>query len=77
VSAAAYDPTQRGPTLDAAARGPALLALPEDQWFDRKSSRVSAQELANTLIGFANAELRGQLPNEVAERVGGASEIGQ
>lgn len=33
-----------------------LLALPEDQWFDRKSSRVQAQDLANAMIGFANAE---------------------
>jgi ATP-dependent DNA helicase RecG len=37
-------------------RGSALLALREDQWFDRKSSRTSAQDLANTMIGFANAE---------------------
>lgn len=42
--------------LDPAARGPALLALREDQWFDRKSRRVTAAELANSLIGFANAE---------------------
>lgn len=42
--------------LEASRRASALLALPEDQWFDRKSSRVSAQELANALIGFANAE---------------------
>jgi ATP-dependent DNA helicase RecG len=37
-------------------RGTALLALSEDQWFDRKSNRTSAQDLANVLIGFANAE---------------------
>jgi ATP-dependent DNA helicase RecG len=37
-------------------RPDALLALGEDQWFDRKSSRVSAQDLANSMIGFANAE---------------------
>lgn len=42
--------------LEAPERGPALLALREDQWFDRKSSRVPAPKLANTLIGFANAE---------------------
>lgn len=37
-------------------RGRALLALREDQWFDRKSRRVSAQDLANAMIGLANAE---------------------
>jgi len=39
-----------------AAVGPALLDLTEDQWFDRKSNRIAARELANTLISFANAE---------------------
>jgi ATP-dependent DNA helicase RecG len=37
-------------------RGRALLRLPEDQWFDRKSSRISGRDLADVLIGFANAE---------------------
>lgn len=32
------------------------LKLREDQWFDRKSSRTTAQDLANSMIGFANAE---------------------
>lgn len=46
---------------NALALGPAeigrvLLAIREDQWFDRKSARISAAELANHLIGFANAE---------------------
>lgn len=36
--------------------GPALLALPEDQWLERKSVRVSAARLAETEIAFANAE---------------------
>lgn len=36
--------------------GPALLSLPEDQWFDRKSARVSGRDLANSMLGFANAE---------------------
>ncbi len=40
----------------AAERGAALLALAEDQWFDRKSGRVSARDLANDLIAFANAD---------------------
>lgn len=42
--------------LPATQRGEALLSLPEDQWFDRKSNRISAQDLANAMIGFANAE---------------------
>lgn len=37
-------------------RGTALLAIDEDQWFDRKSSRSSPQHLANVLVGFANAD---------------------
>jgi ATP-dependent DNA helicase RecG len=36
--------------------GPALLALREDQWYDRKSARVQAKDLANAIIGLANAE---------------------
>jgi len=36
--------------------GPALLALDEDQWFERKSSRIAAKDVANCLIAFANAE---------------------
>lgn len=37
-------------------RGPALLTVREDQWFDRKSSRVTARDLADRIIGFANAD---------------------
>jgi ATP-dependent DNA helicase RecG len=37
-------------------RAQALLRLPEDQWFDQKSGRISARDLADVLIGFANAE---------------------
>lgn len=33
-----------------------LLARPGDQWFDRKSGRAHARDLAPTLVGFANAE---------------------
>lgn len=36
--------------------GPALLALSEDQWLERKSVRVAGRELANAMIGFANAD---------------------
>lgn len=34
----------------------ALLSLPEDQWFERKSARTTARDLADSLIGFGNAE---------------------
>lgn len=33
-----------------------LLAVAEDQWFDRKSARIKPRALADALIGFANAE---------------------
>lgn len=36
--------------------GQALLGLIEDQWFDRKSFRVTPRGLAEALVGFANAE---------------------
>lgn len=36
--------------------GPLVLALPEDQWFDRKSARVAPKDLAIALVAFANAE---------------------
>ncbi len=42
--------------LGVEARGTALLELAENQWFDRKGPRVAPKDLANALIGFANAE---------------------
>ncbi|MGW4521135.1 ATP-binding protein [Amycolatopsis sp. NPDC004378] len=33
-----------------------LIAADEDQWFDRKSSRMAAKDLAPALVAFANAE---------------------
>lgn len=33
-----------------------LATRPEDQWFDRKSARIEARDLAKTLVAFANAE---------------------
>lgn len=36
--------------------GAALLELPESQWFERKSGRISARKAAETAIAFANAE---------------------
>lgn len=36
--------------------GPALLALPEDQYFERKALNVSPERLANLEVGFANAD---------------------
>jgi ATP-dependent DNA helicase RecG len=42
--------------LPAAETGAALLALPEDQWFDRKSVRILPKDLGPALTAFANAE---------------------
>lgn len=36
--------------------GQALLDLSEDQWFERKSSRIDPRDLAKVLVGFANAD---------------------
>lgn len=36
--------------------GPALLTLREGQWFERKSNRIAPVDLANQLIGLANAD---------------------
>lgn len=42
--------------LPAKEAGAALLALPEDQWFDRASVRVLPKDLGAPLAAFANAE---------------------
>jgi len=34
----------------------ALLRLPEDQWFERKSARIKPVALADALVGLANAD---------------------
>lgn len=36
--------------------GDAIKAIHEDQWFDRKSFRIAPRELANVMVGFANAD---------------------
>jgi ATP-dependent DNA helicase RecG len=36
--------------------GSLLAGVPEDQWLERKSSRIAPRELANALIGFVNAD---------------------
>ena len=33
-----------------------LLAVPEGQWYDRKSARIAARDLGKTLVAMANAE---------------------
>src|SRR3954453_22200579 len=33
-----------------------LARIAEDQWLERKSARIAPRDLANTLIGFANAD---------------------
>jgi ATP-dependent DNA helicase RecG len=42
--------------MEPATRGAALLALREDQWFDRKSARILPRALADAAVGMANAE---------------------
>ncbi len=37
-------------------RGGRLLEIAEDQWFDRKSTRIAPRELGDDLIGMANAD---------------------
>jgi ATP-dependent DNA helicase RecG len=36
--------------------GAELVCIAEDQWLERKSARIAPRDLANTLIGFANAD---------------------
>src|SRR3954453_18166223 len=36
--------------------GRELAGIVEDQWLERKSTRIAPRDLANTLIGFANAD---------------------
>jgi ATP-dependent DNA helicase RecG len=36
--------------------GRRLLALAEDQWFERKSSAIAPRDVASTVVAFANAE---------------------
>lgn len=47
---------QRALVLPPSDVGPALLSETEDQWFERKSARIDPRRLAETLVGFANAE---------------------
>ena len=43
-------------TAPPAALGKRLLDLSENQWFDRKSFRIEPRKLAESLVGFANAD---------------------
>jgi ATP-dependent DNA helicase RecG len=43
-------------SLPPAEVGLRLVGLPEDQWLERKSSRIAPRDLADVLIGFANAD---------------------
>lgn len=43
-------------TQPADQRGAKLLSLAEDQWYERKSVRLSPRKLAEALVAFANAE---------------------
>lgn len=42
--------------LDPADRARAILSPVEDQWYERKSARVAGRDLADEMIGMANAE---------------------
>jgi ATP-dependent DNA helicase RecG len=53
MSTVAAESALNGPAKEV---GPILLALDEDQWLERKSSRIAPRDLANALIGFANAD---------------------
>ncbi len=46
----------RLPGIDSGKDPRDLAARPKDQWFERKSGRIAARDLANALVGFANAE---------------------
>src|ERR1700689_1441296 len=53
MSAVAVERALKAPVRE---RGERLLAVAEDQWFDRKSMRIAPRDLANDLIGMANAD---------------------
>ncbi len=53
MSSTTVEHALQAPTAE---RGSALLTLAEDQWFDRKSARISPRDLADTMVAFANAE---------------------
>ncbi len=53
MSTAAVEQALKAPAKE---RGSRLLAVAEDQWFDRKSTRIAPKDLANDLIGMANAD---------------------
>ncbi len=50
------DSVEQALQLDPADRGAALAGLRESQWLERKSAGVSAQTLADVIVGLANAE---------------------
>jgi ATP-dependent DNA helicase RecG len=53
VPANKIDAILSAPPVD---RGARISRATEDQWFERKGSRVSAQTLGQALVSFANAE---------------------
>lgn len=46
----------RALAADASRVGDELLAIAEDQWFERKSGRIEPRRLAEALVGFAKAD---------------------
>lgn len=53
MGALAIDSALNAPPAEVGAQ---LASLPEDQWLERKSSRIAPRDLAKALIGFANAD---------------------
>lgn len=53
MGTAAAEKALNGPVEEV---GPRLLELKEGQWFERKSNRIAPRDLADALIGFANAD---------------------
>jgi ATP-dependent DNA helicase RecG len=53
MSTVAVEQALKAPVME---RGTRLVAIAEDQWFDRKSKRIAPRDLANDLIGMANAD---------------------
>lgn len=47
---------ERALRLPPADVGMALIGLREDQWFERKGSRIAPRDLADCMVGMANAE---------------------
>lgn len=57
--------------------GPALNAIPEGQWFERKSVRLGPRRLAEALVGLANADGGVVVIGLWADHVEGTASLGR